>query len=481
MSATRCLMGDVLARYRRMRAMRSFTRWVKDAFRNTGRECGHGERPSGRMDLGQYIATTACSNDDFALDWSRELATCDQALRHEQALFLDLLFRGRAGLSQKRGQLGPGRHERPLLANETGDRRLRMALRGTRSSSASSTSEWFPEDHRFAELLDECPGLDRWRKRSPAMQENWIGQPRHAVPASASRRRSATMTVFGVFTTRPDTIFGSSSWRSRPTTRSPPGSPDGGRLHRPEGAKGGTTAKPSSGSAEKKGLRHRAGGPPPARSRLSPAHFIANFVRWILWDGHFRRSGPRPARFRIRLALRPADPPRRRRLGSGRRLQPVEERGRYRHEGVIVNSRFLDGLSVEEVRRGHRRAEAEGWGEGTIVWQLRDWGVAPALLGHTPVRSSTARPAARCRCRATSSVTLPGDVAFDLPNRSAGAPPGLEACRLPGLRRRGIAAKLTRSTPSSIPLVFHPASPASPATGLRSRRLASTGCRWTNI
>ncbi|MCB0914057.1 MAG: class I tRNA ligase family protein, partial [Propionibacteriaceae bacterium] len=46
-------------------------------------------------------------------------------------------------------------------------------------------------------------------------------------------------------------------------------------------------------------------------------------------------------------------------------------------DGRIVNSGFLDGLDVPAAKRAAiERMEAEGYGEGTIMYRLRDWGMS---------------------------------------------------------------------------------------------------------
>ena len=90
-------MGDVIARYKRMRGTRCSTRWA-----GTRSACRPRTRRSSRRFIPaswtyQNIANMKAQLKrlGFALDWSREFATCDPAYYgHEQALFLDLYEAG---------------------------------------------------------------------------------------------------------------------------------------------------------------------------------------------------------------------------------------------------------------------------------------------------------------------------------------------------------------------------------------------------
>jgi leucyl-tRNA synthetase len=86
-------------------------------------------------------------------------------------------------------------------------------------------------------------------------------------------------------------------------------------------------------------------------------------------------------------------------------------------EGVIVNSAFLDGLSVEEAQDAViRRAEEQGWGRREVAYRLRDWGVSRQRYWGAPI------PMIHCEAcgpvgvpRDQLPVLLPEDVTFDIP------------------------------------------------------------------
>src|SRR3954469_12278224 len=203
-------MGDVLARYRRMKGFEVLHPMGWDAFGMPAENAA--------MEKKVHPGEWTWSNIDtmraqlkrlgFALDWSRELATCDPSYYgHEQALFLDLF---QAGLVyRKQSEVNWDPVDMTVLANEQV-----IDGRGWRSGALverRKLSQWFLKITDFAEeLLDGLSELDQWPDKVRLMQENWIGKSQGLKFRFALEAPVEGTEGFEVFTTRPDTIFGAS-------------------------------------------------------------------------------------------------------------------------------------------------------------------------------------------------------------------------------------------------------------------------------
>ena len=413
-------MGDVLARFRRMQGMEVLHPMGWDAFgmpaENAAME--KGVHPGAWTYANIAAMKAQLKRLGFALDWSRELATCSpDYYGHEQALFLDLLAAGL--VYRKESSVNWDPVDMTVLANEQV-----IDGKGWRSGATverRKLNQWFLRITDFAdELLDGLDALQDWPDKVKLMQENWIGK-------SEGLRFRFALSDGGeveVFTTRPDTIFGScfvAVAADHPIAQALTGDPQVAEFI--ARCKAGGTSAAEIETQEKLGWDTGLTAQHPFDPALELPVYIANFVLMEYGTGaifgvpahdqrdlDFARKYDLPVR-RVVSEPAPAE-------AGGEAIDPVFEGNEaYTGPGTLVNSDFLDGLDIAAAKRAViARAEDGGWGQGTTVWRLRDWGVSRQRYWGTPI------PIIHCAaCGAVPvpqeqlPVVLPEDVSFDVP------------------------------------------------------------------
>ena len=407
-------MGDVLARYRRMTGHEVLHPMGWDAFGMPAENAAidKGVHPEGWTRANIDRMRAQLQRLGFALDWTRELATCDPSYYgHEQALFLDLMAAGLVYRRESAVNWDPV--DMTVLANEQV-----IDGRGWRSGALverRNLSQWFLKITDFAdELLDGLATLDHWPDKVRLMQENWIGRSQ----GLAFRFQLSDGASVEVFTTRPDTIFGASFVAvaaDHPVARAIAERDSAAADFIERCRQGGTTAAELE-TREKLGFDTGLTAAHPFDARWRLPVYIANFVLMEYGTGaifgvpaHDQRDLDFARKYGLSV---------RRVVSDGNREEP-EFAGdeAYVGPGTLVNSHFLDGMDVEEAKRTViARAEGEGWGKVRTVFRLRDWGVSRQRYWGTPI------PIIHCGdCgivpvpRDQLPVVLPADVSFDTP------------------------------------------------------------------
>jgi leucyl-tRNA synthetase len=412
------VMGDVLARYKGMKGFDVLHPMGWDAFGMPAENAA--------MEMKVHPGQWTRSNIEtmrgqlkligLAIDWTREFATCDPSYYgHEQALFLDL---HEAGLVyRKQSEVNWDPVDMTVLANEQV-----IDGRGWRSGALverRKLNQWFLRITDFAEeLLDGLKTLDQWPDKVRLMQENWIGKSQGLRFRFDLVEPVAGEKNFEVFTTRPDTIFGASFAAIAPDHPIALALAEGNSTLAgfiAECKQGGTTAAELE-TAEKKGFDTGARVIHPFDPDLTLPLYVANFVLMDYGTGaifgcpaHDQRDLDFARKYGLPVTRVVAPSPE-------EADDPIGDEA-YSGPGRLVNSRFLDGLAAEDgIREVIARAEAEGWGEGTIVWRLRDWGVSRQRYWGTPI------PIVHCEScgpvpvpRDQLPVVLPEDIDFETP------------------------------------------------------------------
>ena len=406
-------MGDVLARYKKAVGHEVLHPMGWDAFgmpaENAAME--KGVHPGGWTRDNIEHMKAQLKRLGFALDWSRELATCEpDYYGHEQALFIDLY---EAGLVyRKESEVNWDPVDMTVLANEQV-----IDGKGWRSGAEvekRKLSQWFLKITDFAEeLLEGLGSLENWPDKVRLMQENWIGKSK-GLEFSFDLSNGETLPVY---TTRPDTIFGASFVAvapDHPLAQAVAAQNCDAAKFIALCKRGGTTAAELE-TAEKLGFDTGIGAKHPFTQQHLPV-YIANFVLMdygtgaiMAVPGHDQRDFEFATKYGLpipRVVAPSADQ-------ADKPFDGEAEAG----EGVLVNSDFLDGMEVEDAKRAIiARIEEQGRGTGKTVWRLRDWGVSRQRYWGTPI------PFIHCDAcgvvpapKDSLPITLPEDVNFQTP------------------------------------------------------------------
>ena len=408
-------MGDVLARFRRMTGHEVLHPMGWDAFGMPAENAAMEKKVHPGNWTRDNIANMRAQLKKlgFAIDWSRELATCEpDYYGHEQALFLDMLEAGLVYRKESAVNWDPV--DMTVLANEQV-----IDGKGWRSGAPvekRKLSQWFLKITQFGDdLLDGLKSLDQWPDKVRTMQENWIGRSKglqfHFKPVAPFD------TQIEVYSTRPDTIFGASFVAiaaDHPVAQAVAAGNGEAADFIALCKAGGTTAAELE-TAEKLGFDTGLTVTHPFDPEWQLPVFIANFVLMDYGTGAVM-GVPAHDQRDLDFARKYMLPVERVVAAEGDESAPIHNEA-YSAPGKLVNSRFLDGMTVEEAKaQVIARAEAEGWGTGTTVFRLRDWGVSRQRYWGTPI------PVIHCAdCgpvpvpKSQLPVVLPENVTFDIP------------------------------------------------------------------
>jgi len=405
-------LGDVVARYRKAQGFNVIHPMGWDAFGLPAENAAieRNEHPGTWTYANIAVMREQLKSMGLSIDWSREVATCHPGYyKHEQKMFLDFYKKGLAYRKESVVNWDP--IDNTVLANEQV-----IDGKGWRTGAPverRKLNQWFLKITDYADaLLDGLKTLDRWPEKVRTMQENWIGKSKGLqfkwdIPGFQDKLE--------VYTTRPDTIFGAAFVAiapDHPLAERLGGKRDG--FHdfiKSCQAQG--TSEATIEQAEKRGFLTGAFVAHPFIKDLTLPIYVANFVLMDYGTGavfgcpaHDERDFEFAKNYG--LAIKQVIDPQ----GGAAPELPYTDK-----EGVLINSDFLDGLSVKEAQQEViKRIEAAKMGFGTTNYRLRDWGISRQRYWGCPI------PMIHCEvCGVVPvpekdlPVQLPQDVTFDKP------------------------------------------------------------------
>ena len=391
--------GDVLARFHRMKGFSVLQPMGWDAFGLPAENAAlkNGSAPAAWTYENIAHMRGQLKSLGFAIDWSRELATCTpQYYRWEQWLITRLLEKGI--LYRKSGTVNWDPVDQTVLANEQV-----IDGRGWRTGALVEKREipgYYLKITDYAqELLDHVQigndkaTLEGWPERVRLMQENWIGRSEGVRFAFEHDIRGADGQLIGdgrlyVFTTRADTLMGVTFCAVAPehplATHAAQTNPKLAQFIE-DCKKGGTTEAELA-------LREKEGQPTGLQVRhpitgAAVEVWVGNYVLMSYGDGavmgvpaHDERDFAFALKYQLPIQQVVQVP--------GQTFDATQWQEWYadKAQGVTVNSGVFDGLPYGKAVDAVATAlAAKGLGEKKTTWRLRDWGVSRQRYWGTPI------------------------------------------------------------------------------------------------
>ena len=384
--------GDVLSRFARMQGRNVLQPMGWDAF----------GLPAENAAMANGVAPAKWTRENiaymkrqlqalgFAIDWSREIATCDpDYYRWNQWLFLRMR---ESGVAYKRtGVVNWDPVDQTVLANEQV-----IDGRGWRTGALVEKREipmYYLNITRYAdELLKDLDTLGDWPERVKVMQANWIGRS-EGVDISFPFAPDTTQLMSSdgalkVFTTRADTVFGVTfmAIAAEHPIALAAGAKDPALMAFIDECRRGSTMEADVATMEKKGRRTGLH----VRHPFTGAEieiWVANYVLMGYGEGAVMGVPAHDERdfafanqngIDVKTVVRSA-------TGAYETVQApwIDAYGDY---GITVNSGEFSGLEFKPAIDAIAAAlAAKGHGAKRVQFRLRDWGISRQRYWGCPI------------------------------------------------------------------------------------------------
>ena len=200
---------DVLARYKRMKGFNVLHPMGWDSFGLPAENAAIERETSPSTWTDKNISQMKDQLDRLGLsiDWSKEVTTCKEDYYKWTQYIFNQLHKNNLAY-QKKATVNWDPIDQTVLANEQV-----IDGKGWRSGAKverKKLNQWFFNITKFAEqLLESIDSLNDWPNKVKVMQKNWIGKS-FGCEVGFKIDSDRSIDEIKCFTTRPDTLFGSS-------------------------------------------------------------------------------------------------------------------------------------------------------------------------------------------------------------------------------------------------------------------------------
>ncbi len=378
--------GDVLARYKSLQGYNVLHPMGWDSF---GMPAENAARQN-NLDPKSWTETNITTMKKqlkklgLSIDWDREISTCTpEYYKHQQEFFLELYDKGLVYRKEEYVNWDPV--DQTVLANEQV-----IDGKGWRSGATverKKLNQWFFNIKKFSEeLLENLDSLNEWPNKVKVMQKNWIGKS-FGCEVCFQIKNSEDISEIKCFTTRPDTLFGSSFLAlsvDHPLAKHYEND-DKFIAFKKKCSETGTTEE-SIANAEKIGFKTDLIAINPLDNNIKVPVYFANFVLMDYGLGavfgcpaHDQRDLDFAKKYnlKIKTVVTPDK--------KNRSFKVTEEA--YTGPGFLFNSSFLNDLKCPEdsILKTINHLEEKNLGEKKINFRLKDWGISRQRYWGCPI------------------------------------------------------------------------------------------------
>tara|TARA_Y200000002_G_scaffold25196_1_gene18979 strand:- start:2738 stop:5308 length:2571 start_codon:yes stop_codon:yes gene_type:complete len=380
-------LGDVIARFKRAQGYNVMHPMGWDAFGLPAENAAIENKTSPKTWTYENISTmkSQLKQMGLSLDWSREIATCDE-LYYQQQQKLFLKFYNDNLIYKKESLVNWDPVENTVLANEQV-----IDGKGWRSGAdveQKKLSQWFFNITEYADdLLSSLESMKNWPDKVKTMQKNWIGKSLGCEIdfEISSSIPSLNNEKIKIFTTRPDTIFGATFCALSPfhplvdklIEQNKEVEQEVKELRAQKISEESIAKNEKIGIDTQLFIKH-----PFVKDKLLPV-YIANFILMDYGSGaiygcpaHDQRDLDFANKYNIEIiqVIEPSD------------SSEFDKVTAFTGEGKLINSDFLDGQTIEDAKKEViKRVEALKLGKKTINFRLRDWGISRQRYWGCPI------------------------------------------------------------------------------------------------
>jgi leucyl-tRNA synthetase len=374
-------LGDVIANYKRLKGYNVLHPMGWDAFGLPAENAAIQNKLHPGVWTKKNIAVmkSQLQRLGLSIDWGKEVSTCDENYYKQQQSLFSFFFK-QGLVYKKESYVNWDPIDQTVLANEQV-----IDGKGWRSGAVvekKKLSQWFLNITKYSdELLESLENLKGWPEKVKLMQKNWIGKSIGCEIDFLTNNEKKIK----IFTTRPDTIFGTSFIAiapDHPFTQFFEN--DENFLKFKSEALKNIAIESSLSKNEKLGFKtpyfvHH----PFIKDKKLPI-YVSNFILMDYGTGAIYGCPAHDQRdlefaLKYKLEVYPVVSP-----VKSQDIKIKDEA--YVDDGFIINSDFLNDLSVSEAKEKIIKiVEDKKIGNSKTIYRLKDWGISRQRYWGCPI------------------------------------------------------------------------------------------------